>query len=116
MYCTKEIRSCIFATVLQLRSRDIILSQQIFPFDKLINQQEEILAYEVINGTCLLGDILTDRHELDQYQLRNYENLRTALHSTTHSQLLTHYELSKLGMVFLVICVTHHPSPVLGIN
>ena len=37
------------------------------PLYKLINQQEGILAYKVINGTYLLGDILTDRHELDHY-------------------------------------------------
>ena len=53
----------------------------------MVNQQEGILAYKVIDATYLLGDILTDRHELDHYQLRNYENLRIPLHSTTHSQL-----------------------------
>ena len=41
----------------------------------------------MINGTYLFGDILADRHELDHYQLKNYENLRILLHSTTHSQL-----------------------------
>ena len=64
--------------------------------DKLINKQEGILAYKVINGTYLLGDILTDRHELlDYYQLRNYENLRITLHSTTHSQLFIRYRAIK---------------------
>ena len=61
----------------------------------MINQQEGILAYEVINGTYLLGDILTDRHELDHYQLRNYENIRISLHSTTHSQLFIRYRAIK---------------------
>ena len=61
-------------------SWDIFLNQKISPVDKLINQQEGILAYKVINGTYLLGDILTDRHELDHYQLRNYENLTIPLH------------------------------------
>ena len=66
MYCTKEIRACSICH----------LNQKILPLDKLINQQEGILAYKVINGTYLLGDILTDSHELlDHYQLRNYENL-----------------------------------------
>ena len=65
------------------------------PLDKLINQQEGILAYKVINSTNLLGDILTDRHELDHYQLRNYENLRIPLHSTTHSQLFIRYRAIK---------------------
>ena len=79
MYCTKEI--CRRAAP---HSRDIFLNQKILPLDKLINQQEGILAYKVINGTYLPGDILTDIHELDHYQLRNYENLRisTALNDT----------------------------------
>ena len=87
MLCTAQKRSvrALFATVQQ--PRDIFLYQKILPLEKLINQQEGILAHKVINGTYLLGDILTDRHELDHYQLRNYENLRITLHSTTRSQL-----------------------------
>ena len=73
MYCTKEIRVCTICHRVQPHSRDIFLNQKILPLDKLINQQEGILTYKVINGTYLLGDILTDRHELDHYQLRNYE-------------------------------------------
>ena len=61
----------------------------------MINQQEGILAYKVINGIYLLGDILTDRHELDHYQLRNYENLRIPLHLTTHRQLFIRYRAIK---------------------
>ena len=41
------------------------------------------------------GDILTDRHELDHYELRNYENLRIPLHSTIHSQLFIGYRAIK---------------------
>ena len=91
--CTAQKRSlrALFATALQQHSWDIFLNQKILPLDKLINQQEGILAYNVINGTYLLGDILTDRHELDHYQLRNYQNLRIPLHSTTHSQLVIRY-------------------------
>ena len=79
MLCTAQNRSlsALFATAQQPRSRDILLNQKILPLDKLINQQEGILDYKVINGTYLLGDILTDRHELDHYQLRNYEHLLT---------------------------------------
>ena len=77
----------LFAIAQQPHSRDIFLNQKILPLDKLINQQEGILAFKMINGTYLLGEILTDGHELDHYQLRNYENLRIPLHSTTHSQL-----------------------------
>ena len=52
------------ATAQQSHSRDIFLNQKIFPLDKLINQQEGILADKVINGKYLFGDILTDRQEL----------------------------------------------------
>ena len=61
----------------------------------MINQHELILDYKVVNGTYLLGDILTDRHELDHFQLRNYENLRIPLHSTTHRQLFIRYRAIK---------------------
>ena len=81
----------------------------------MINQQEGILAYKVINGTYLLGDILTDRHELDHYQRRNYENLRIALQRHTVNYLFV-LELSKLGIVYLVIYIANHPSPVLRTN
>ena len=82
----------------------------------MINQQEGILAYKMITGTYLLGDILTDRHELDHYQLVNYENLRIPLHSTTRSQLFIHYRAIKTWNSLPVIYVAHHPSPVLGTN
>ena len=96
MHYTKEIRACaLFATAQQPHWRDIFLNQKILPLDKLINRQEGILAYKVINGTFLLGDILNDRHELDHYQLRNYENQRILLHSTTHSQLYIRYRTIK---------------------
>ena len=84
----------LFATAQQPYSRDILLNQKILPLDKLINQQEGILAYKVI-GTYLLGGILTDRRDLHYYQLRNDENLRIPLHSTTHSQLFIRYFLEQ---------------------
>ena len=55
----------LFAAVQKQHSGDIFLNQKILPLDILINQQEGILPYKVINVTYLLGDILTDRHELD---------------------------------------------------
>ena len=93
MLCTAQKRSvhALFATGQQPHSRDIFLNQKIVPLDKLIKQQEGILAYKVISGTYLLADILTDRHELDHYQRINYENIRIKLHSTTHSQLFIRY-------------------------
>ena len=61
--CTAPKRSVrpIFATAQLPHSRDIFLKQKILPVDKLINQLEGILAYKVIIGMYLLGDILTDR-------------------------------------------------------
>ena len=97
MLCTAQKRSvrALFATSQQPRSSDIFLNHKILPLDKLINQKEGIIAYEVINGKHLLGDILTDRNELDHCQLRNYENLRIPLHSTTLSQLFIRYRAIK---------------------
>ena len=92
----------IFSIAQQPHSRDILLYQKILTLNYLINQQEEILAWKVINGTYLLGDVLTDRHDLHHYQLRNDEDIRIPLHSTTHSQLfIVVIELSKLGIVYL---------------
>ena len=97
LLCTAQKRSvrALFATAQRQHSRDIFWNKKILPLDKLINQQEGILAYKVINGTYLLGDILTDRHELDHYQHRNHENLRIPLHSTTHSRLFIRYRAIK---------------------
>ena len=100
MLCTAQKRPvrALFATTQQPHSRDIFLNQKNIPLDKLINQQEGILASKVISGTYLLGDILTDRHELDQYQLRNYENVRiprTALNNLTQSQFFFRYRAIK---------------------
>ena len=65
--CTARKRSvcALFATLQQPHSWDIFLNQKILPLDKLINQQEGILAYKVINGTYLLGDILTDMTDMN---------------------------------------------------
>ena len=97
MLCTAQKRyPCVHSLLPQQpHSRNIFLNPKILPLDKLINQQEGILAYKVSNGTYLLGAILTDRHELDHYQLRNYENLRIPLHSR-HSQLFIRYSYQNL--------------------
>ena len=77
MYCTKEIRACMICHRASTALKGYFLKSK------------------VINDTYLLGDILTDRHELDHYQFRNYENLRIPLHSTTHSQLFISYRAMK---------------------
>ena len=48
----------LFATVQQPHSGDIFINQKILPLDKLINQQEGILAYKVINGSCTTFSIM----------------------------------------------------------
>ena len=61
LLCTAQKRSLRAPTPQQPHSRDILLKQKILPVDILIHQQGGILAYKVINGTYLLGDILTDQ-------------------------------------------------------
>ena len=77
----------LFATAQQPHSRDIFINQKIFPLDKLINQQEGILAYKVINGTYLLNDFLSHGDVVHQIQLRNGGDLRIPLYAATQSQL-----------------------------
>ena len=68
MYCNKGIRAYVYYLFCdhsqQPHLRDVFLNQKISPIDldKFINQQEGILAYTVINGPYLLGDILTNRN------------------------------------------------------
>ena len=54
--CTAQKRSVrtLFAPAQQPYSGDVIINKKKLPLDKPINQQEGILAYEVINGvrTC----------------------------------------------------------------
>ena len=91
--CTAQKRSVrtLFDTAQRPHSRDIFINQKILPLDKLINQQECILAYKVINGTCLLNDFLNHEDVRHQIQLRNIGDLRIPLYTTTHSQLLVRY-------------------------
>ena len=59
--------------------------------DKLINQQEGILAYRVIKGTYLLNDFLNHGDVRHQIQLRNVSDLRIPLYTATQSQLFIRY-------------------------
>ena len=68
----------------------IFINQKSMPLDKLINQQEGILDYRVINGTYLLKDFLNHGDVRHQIQLRNISDL-IPLYATTHSQLFVHY-------------------------
>ena len=70
--CTAQKRSVrtLFATAQQPYSRDIFINKKILPLGKLINQQEGILAYKVINGSYLLNDFLNRGDVGHQIQLR----------------------------------------------
>ena len=81
----------LFATAQQPHSRDIFIHQKIWPLDKLINQQEGILDYKVINGTYLLNDFLNRGDVQHQIQVRNIGDLTIPLYATTHSQLFVRY-------------------------
>ena len=84
-----------FATAQQPHSGDIIINQNILPLDKLINQQEGILAYKIINGTYLLNDFLNHGDVGHKIQLRNGGDLRIPLYAATQSQLFVRYRAIK---------------------
>ena len=81
----------LFATAQQPHSRDIFINQKMLPLDKLINQQEDILAYKVINGTYLLNYFLNHGDVRHQIQLRNIGGLKIPLYAATQSQLFVRY-------------------------
>ena len=95
--CTAQKRSVRthFATAQQPHNKDIFINQKILPLDKLINQQEGILAYQVINGTYLLDDFLNHGDVGQQIQLRNGGDLRIPLYAATQSQLFVRYRALK---------------------
>ena len=97
-------------------SRDIFINQKILPLAKLINEQEGVLAYKVINGTYLLNAFLNHGDIRHQIQLRNVGDLRIPLYATTYSQLFFDIEPSIRGMAYQVSCAAHHNSVVSRIN
>ena len=76
----------LYATAQQPHSRDIFNNQKFLPLDKLINQQEGIVAYTVINGSYLLNDFLNLGEVRHQIQLRIIVDLRIPLYAVTQSQ------------------------------
>ena len=64
----------LYATAQQPHSKDNFINQKILPLDKLINQQDGILAYKVINGTYLLNDFLNHGDVRYQIQLQNIDD------------------------------------------
>ena len=85
--CTAQKMSVctLFATAQQPHSRDIFINQKILPLDKLINQQDGMLAYKVINGTFLLNDCLNHGEVRHQIQLGNIGDLKIPLYTATQS-------------------------------
>ena len=81
----------LFATAQQPHSTNILNKKKCLRPDKLINQQEGILANKVINGTYLLHDSLNHGDIRHQIQLRNIGDLRRPLYAATHSQLYLRY-------------------------
>ena len=98
----------LFATAQQPHSRDIFINQKILPLDKLINQQEGILAYKVINFTYLLNAFLNHGDVRHQIQLRNIGDLRIPLYTAIQSQHFFAIEPSIHGMAYQVTCAAHH--------
>ena len=90
--CSDQKRSVctLFATAQHPYSRDIF-NQKILHLDKLINQQEGILAYKVINGTYLLNYFPNHGDVRHQIQLRNIGDLGIPLYTATQSQLFVRY-------------------------
>ena len=82
----------------------------------LINKQEGILAYKVINGTFLLNDFLNHEDVRHQIQLRNGGDLRIPLYGATQSPLFVPIEPSIRGMAFQVTCAADHRSVLSRIN
>ena len=59
--------------------------------DKLINQQEGIRAYKVINGTYQLNHFINHGDVRHQIQLRNIGDLRIPIYTATQFQLFVRY-------------------------
>ena len=113
--CLVSLVRTLFATVQQPHLRDIFINQKILPLDKLINQQEGILSYKVINGTFLLNDFLNHGDVIKSileilvtwgYHCIQQHNLNS----------LFAIEPSIRGMAYQVTCAAHHRSVPSKIN
>ena len=95
--CTAQKRSVrtLFATAQQPHSKDIFINQKFLPLNKLINQQEGILTYKIINAAHLLNDFLNHGDVGHQIQLINGGDLMIPLYAATQSQLFVRYRAIK---------------------
>ena len=96
----------LLAAAQQPHSRDIFINQNILPLDKLINQQEGIFAYKIINGTYLLNNFLNHGDVGHQIQLRNGGDLRKPLYVAIQSQLFVRYRATKTGNEVLYLSLS----------
>ena len=90
-----EVSKCRTSKFARCFLIDIFINQTNWPLDKLINQQEGMLAYKVINGTYLLNDFLNHGDVGHQIRLRNGGDLRIPLYAATQSQLFVRYRAIK---------------------
>ena len=95
MYSSKEVSAYTLCYCSTAPFERYLHQSKNLPPDKLIDQQEGILAYNVINGTYLLSDFLNHGDVGPQIQLRNGGDLRIPLYATTQSQLFVHYRAIK---------------------
>ena len=91
MYSSKEVSTYTLCYCSAAPFERYLQQSKNLPLDKLINQQEGILPYKVINGTYLLIDFLNHGDVRHQIQLRNIGDLRIPLCAATQSQLFVRY-------------------------
>ena len=115
--CTAQKRSVrtLFPTAQQPNSRDIFINQKNLPLDKLINQQEGVLAYQVINGTYLLNDFLNHGDVRHQIEHRNIGDLRIPLYTAILS-IFVRYRAINTWNGLSGDCAAHHHSLLSRIN
>ena len=117
MYSSIEVSTYTLCYCSAAPFKRYLINQKILPLDKLINQQEGILAYEVINGTYLLNDFLNHGDVGHQIQLRNGGDLRMPLCAAIQSQLFVRYiQPSIRGKAYQVTCAARHHSVLSRIN
>ena len=91
MYSSKEVSAYTLCYCSAAPFERYLHQSKIFPLDKLINQQEGILAYKVINGTYLLNYFLNHGDVRHQIQHRNIGDTRIPLYEITQSQRFVRY-------------------------
>ena len=76
---------------------------KILPLYKLINQQEGILAYKVINGTYLLKDFLNHGDVRHKIQLRNIGDLTFSTLCSLQSHQYVEWNIRGLAQLIIAL-------------